>query len=163
MGGRLGTTVPILPTQLYPALPDGVAFAREEREKRRSDAENYNRRHRVKALSALTAGERVWVTDIKTSGTVLQNHSTPRSYLVDLPQGVVGRNRSHLIPLHTPVQQYFILLLKQSAFIYFVLPYRVQIGTDLSTKRQDNPLRSDETKAVYPLFSRNGRCGIIAF
>ena len=60
MGGRLGTTVPILPTQLYPALPDGVAFAREEREKRRSDAENYNRRHRVKALSALTAGERVW-------------------------------------------------------------------------------------------------------
>ena len=161
MGRRLRTTVPILPTQLDPALPEGVAFAMEEREKRRSDAETYNRRHRVKALSALTAGERVWVTD--TSGTVLQNHSTPRSYLVDLPQGVVGRNRSHLIPLHTPVQQYFILLLKQSAFIYFVLPYRVQIGTDLSTKRQVNPLRSDETKAVYPLFSRNGRCGIIAF
>ena len=51
---------------------------KKEREKR-SDAEIYNRRHRVKALSALTAGERVWVTDIKTSGTVLQNHSTPRS------------------------------------------------------------------------------------
>jgi hypothetical protein len=60
MGRRLHTTVPILPAQLDPALPDGVAFAREEREKRRSDAENYNRRHRVKALSALTAGERVW-------------------------------------------------------------------------------------------------------
>ena len=102
MGRRLHTTVPILPAQLDPALPDGVAFAREEREKRRSDAENYNRRHRVKALSALTAGERVWVTDTKTSGTVLQNHSTPRSCLVDLPQGVVRRNRSHLIPLHTP-------------------------------------------------------------
>ena len=158
MGRRLRTTVPILPTQLDPALPDGV----KEREKRRSDAENYNRRHRVNALSALTAGERVWVTDTKASGTVLQNHSTPRSYLVDLPQGVVRRNRSHLIPLHTPVQQYFILLLKQSAFINFVLPYRVQIGTDLSTKRQNNPLRSDETKAVYPLFSRKGRCCIIA-
>ena len=32
--------MPILPTQLDPALPDGVAFAREEREVvRRSDAE----------------------------------------------------------------------------------------------------------------------------
>ena len=40
MGRRLHTPVPILPTQLDPALPDGVAFAREEREVvRRSDAE----------------------------------------------------------------------------------------------------------------------------
>ena len=76
----------------------------EEREKRRSDAESYNSQSCVKALSALTVGERVWVTDTKTSGTVLQNHSTPRSYLVDLPQGVVRRNRSHLIPLHTPTK-----------------------------------------------------------
>ena len=44
------------------------------------------------------------VTDTKTSGTVLQNHSTPRSYLVDLPQGVVRRNHSPLIPLHTPTK-----------------------------------------------------------
>ncbi|KAK0156521.1 hypothetical protein N1851_000190 [Merluccius polli] len=55
-------------------------------------------------MSKLTAGERVWVTDTRTSGTVLQNHSTPRSYLVDLPQGVVRCNRSHLIPLHTPTK-----------------------------------------------------------
>ena len=39
MGRHLRTTVPILPTQLDPALPDGV----KEREKRRSDAEKGKR------------------------------------------------------------------------------------------------------------------------
>ena len=37
----------------------------------------------------------------------------------------------------------------------------IELRTDLSTKRQNNLLRSDETKAVYPLFSRKGGCGII--
>lgn len=102
MGRRLRTTVPTLPSQLDPVLPDGKAFASGDREKRRSDTENYNRCHRGKFLSALSPGERVWVTDRKTPGTVLQKHATPGSYLVDLPQGVVRRNRHHLIPLHTP-------------------------------------------------------------
>ncbi|KAK9543151.1 hypothetical protein VZT92_000950 [Zoarces viviparus] len=101
MGRRLHTTVPTLPSQLGPALPDSITFASKEKEKGISDAENYNRRHRVKTLSVLSPGEQVWVTDAKLSGTVLQHHSTPRSYLVDLPQGVVRRNRQHLIPLHT--------------------------------------------------------------
>merc|ERR1711974_253644 len=49
-------------------------------------------------------GEQVWVTDAKSPGTVLQNHSTPRSYLVDLPQGVVRRNRQHLISMPSPTR-----------------------------------------------------------
>ena len=104
MGRRLRTTVPVLPSELNPALPDSGAVARTEEAKRKADAVNYNRRHRVRALRDLSSGEEVWVTDVKTPGTVLQSHSTPRSYLVDLPQGVVRRNRQHLIPLNTPAQ-----------------------------------------------------------
>ncbi|XP_034540201.1 uncharacterized protein LOC117832662 [Notolabrus celidotus] len=104
MGRRLRTTVPSLSSQLDPALPDGCTLVRQEREKRMLDAENYNRRHRTKTLRDLTPGEHVWVTDVKSSGTVIKNHSTPRSYLVDLPQGVVRRNRLHLIPEQTPTQ-----------------------------------------------------------
>lgn len=37
-------------------------------------------------------------------GTVIQNHTSPRSYITDVPQGVVRSNRLHLIPLQTPSQ-----------------------------------------------------------
>lgn len=33
-------------------------------------------------------------------------------------------------------------------------------GQTFQQKRQNNPLGSDETEAVYPLFSRKGRCVI---
>lgn len=38
-----------------------------------------------------------------------------------------------------------------------------EIGTDLKQKRQNNPLRSGETKVVYPLFSRKREmwCGVV--
>lgn len=46
----------------------------------------------------------VWITDTKTSGTVIQKRTSPRSYFVDAPQEVMRRNRLHLIPLQTPSQ-----------------------------------------------------------
>ena len=85
MGRRLRTTVPTVPSHLDPTLPDSSTLAQKEKEKRMSDAAHYNRCHRAKMLSVLSPGEHVWVTDAKTSGTVIQNHSTPRPYLVDLP------------------------------------------------------------------------------
>lgn len=58
---------------------------------------NYNRCHHTKTLCDLSTG--VWVSDAKTPGTVIQNHSTPpRSYMVDLPQVIARYNRLHLIP-----------------------------------------------------------------
>lgn len=104
MGRRLRTTVPTHPSELQPALPDRSSLFQKEREKRMSDAANFNRRHRAKPLSSLSPGQEVWITDTKTSGTVIQSHTSPRSYLVDAPHGVVRRNRLHLIPLQSPAQ-----------------------------------------------------------
>ncbi|KAK7918628.1 hypothetical protein WMY93_009912 [Mugilogobius chulae] len=95
MGRRLRTTLPTLSSQLDPTLPDSSTLAQKEREKRMLDIANFNRRHRAKPLCNLAPGEQVWVTDTKTPGTVVQSHSTPRSYTVDLPQGTVRRNRMH--------------------------------------------------------------------
>lgn len=104
MGRRLRTTVPTHPSELQPALPDRSTLFQKEREKRTSDAANFNRRHRAKPLSSLSPGQEVWVTDTKTPGTVIQSHTSPRSYLVESPHGVVRRNRLHLIPLQPPAQ-----------------------------------------------------------
>uniref|UniRef100_A0A3Q3IR53 Integrase catalytic domain-containing protein n=1 Tax=Monopterus albus TaxID=43700 RepID=A0A3Q3IR53_MONAL len=99
MGRRLRTTVPTLPSRLDPAVPSVGDFVGKERAKKELEAERYNWRHRAKLLSDLVPGAHVWVTDAKESGTVLQNHTSPRSYLVNMPKGVVRRNRQHLIPL----------------------------------------------------------------
>ncbi|XP_060798261.1 uncharacterized protein K02A2.6-like [Neoarius graeffei] len=105
MGRRLRTTVPTLPALLDPALPDSQAVAQKENLKRAMDAKYYNRRHRTHTLTDLSPGQEVWVTDKGTSGKVISNHTTPRSYLVDAPHGTVQRNRHHLIPMRTSPEQ----------------------------------------------------------
>ncbi|CAG5942117.1 unnamed protein product [Menidia menidia] len=101
---RLRTTVPTHPSELQPELPDRSLLFQKERVKRMTDAANFNRRHRAKPLGSLSSGQNVWITDTQTSGTVIQSHTSPRSYLVDAPHGVVRRNRMHLIPLQSPAQ-----------------------------------------------------------
>ncbi|KAM4524032.1 synaptotagmin-15 [Odontesthes bonariensis] len=96
MGRRLRTTVPTLPTLLNPALPDFNVVEAKEKEKRRNDV-----RHRARTLRPLSPGEDVWVTDARVQGTVISQHNTPRSFIVQGPQGTLRRNRHHLVPLQT--------------------------------------------------------------
>uniref|UniRef100_A0A3B1ISF7 Gypsy retrotransposon integrase-like protein 1 n=1 Tax=Astyanax mexicanus TaxID=7994 RepID=A0A3B1ISF7_ASTMX len=99
MGRQLRTTVPTLPSVLNPSLPDNTEVRFKEREKRVADQMHFNQRHRVRNLSKLFPGKQVWVTDQKVTGTVLGEHSTPRSYMIEVPHGTVRRNRHHLIPM----------------------------------------------------------------
>lgn len=105
MGRRLRTTVPQIPSALLPELPDREALSATERERRQRDVAVYNKRHRTRDLSPLTPGTEVWMADIKAEGTVLSPHAAPRSYLVEGPQGVMRRNRKHLLPLGDTAHQ----------------------------------------------------------
>ncbi|KAK7882125.1 hypothetical protein WMY93_028299 [Mugilogobius chulae] len=134
MGRRLRTTLPTLSSQLDPTLPDSSTLAQKEREKRMLDIANFNRRHRAKPLCNLAPGEQVWVTDTKTPGTVVQSHSTPRSYTVDLPQGTVRRNRMHLIPLHSSLHEKSDLPLEQEVSTPRVVPV-TPVNTDVVRTR----------------------------
>ncbi|KAI4878431.1 hypothetical protein NFI96_003729 [Prochilodus magdalenae] len=101
MGRQLHTMVSTLPSVLNPSLPDGTTVSSREREKRcGADQMQFNKRHRVHNLSKLFPGKRVWVTDQKVTGTVLGEHSTPCSYVVEVPHRTVHRNRHHLIPMN---------------------------------------------------------------
>ncbi|KAK7146442.1 hypothetical protein R3I93_014019 [Phoxinus phoxinus] len=101
MGRRLRTTVPALPTLLNPVLPDYYALEAKEREKRGNDEKSFNKRHGARNLEPLVPGEDVWITDARVQGTVLSTHNTPRSYIIQVPQGRLRRNRHHLVPLQT--------------------------------------------------------------
>ncbi|KAJ8332694.1 hypothetical protein SKAU_G00424830 [Synaphobranchus kaupii] len=99
MGRRLRTTLPTFPAALEPDIPDLRKVQRRERERRWMDVSNYNQRHGVRNRSNLAPGDQVWITDTKTTGTVTSAHPTPRSYLVNGPQGTLRRNRHHLVPM----------------------------------------------------------------
>ncbi|XP_065098142.1 insulin-like growth factor-binding protein 6a [Paramisgurnus dabryanus] len=91
--------VPVHPAMLEPAIPDLQSLQHKEREKRWMDSSNYDRRHRVRNLPDLSPGDQVWITDTRSTGTVMSKHETPRSYLVSGSQGTLRRNRRHLVPI----------------------------------------------------------------
>lgn len=92
MGRRLHTPIP----QHHSLL---IRCSSKEKGMRKKQAASYNTRHCTRQLSHLTSGQRVWITDTKTEGTVVASHSAPRSYLVESPQGTIRRNRRHLVPM----------------------------------------------------------------
>ncbi len=99
MGRRLRTPIPQHHSLLILSLPDYTNLAAKEKVIREKQAASYNTRHRARQLSHLSSGQRVWITDSMTEGTVVASHSALCSYLVESPQGTIRRNRRHLVPM----------------------------------------------------------------
>lgn len=98
MGRRLRTRMVKPPEKLKPEWPSTEVFLERDRQDKRRQTADYNRRHAAKELRGLAAGDEVWVKDARCSATVLSRAQRPRSYIVETPQGVLQRNRKHLVP-----------------------------------------------------------------
>lgn len=97
MGRRLRTRVPMLPSHRNPGQCCLQEAAAKDRKVRKEQSRHFDRRHRSKNLPKLEAGDVVWVTDLRTKGTVLGAAPQPRSYRVQTENGVeVRRNRRML-------------------------------------------------------------------
>lgn len=57
------------------------------------------------ALDRLAPGQNVWVIDQKAARAVIGTHSTPHSYLVEGPHGIIRRNQQHLIVMQLSPEQ----------------------------------------------------------
>lgn len=57
----------------------------------------YDKRHRAGQQQLLPFGRGVWVTDLRCWGKVLSPAQRPKSFVVEVPTGVVQRNRQHLV------------------------------------------------------------------
>ena len=84
MGRRLHTTIPVLPKQLKPKLPDANKLRKKEKSMRKRQKINFDQRHRAKDLIPLQKGESVWIIDIEAEGVVTEELSN-RSYMVQTP------------------------------------------------------------------------------
>jgi len=98
MNRKLCSSVPIASVQLQPTIPDYPTLKEKGEKMREQQKANFDSRHRTRELSPLSPGDRVWITDQQTEGTVVQS-STPRSYQVETASGTICRNRRHLNPL----------------------------------------------------------------
>ena len=94
MGRKIRTQVPTVPAQLMPGWQ-----LREKDASLKARQKKTSARHFAKTLSDLSPGERFWLPNQRTEGTVLDNVGTPRSYAVETPNGELRRNRRHLNPL----------------------------------------------------------------
>ena len=92
MGRKLCTRVPCHPDELKPETPDYNHIRREEREYRAKLKFNHDQRHRVAEGEELSPGDCVWIPDLKAEGTVIKQHESPRSVVIETSNGQVRRN-----------------------------------------------------------------------
>ena len=98
MSRKLRTTIPMIQKKLSPCLPRKSLVKEKEEKIRERQQKNFNNHHRARQLGSLQTGEQVYIPDNSSEGIVLEEPS-PRSYVVQTPNGTYRRNRRHLLPL----------------------------------------------------------------
>lgn len=102
MGRKIRTTLPTLEKNLRPKWPNRKTVEHKDAGEKEKQAFYYNRGHAARPLPPIRPGdavfakldqEKAWVAP----AVVSEESVTPRSYLINTPQGVVlRRNRRHL-------------------------------------------------------------------
>lgn len=96
LGRKVRTTVPCL--NLKHSYPKEIKT--KLRNSKEYQAQWYDKRHRVRELSQLQKGNRVWVSDLQKYGIISATPTelaVPRSYLVRAEGKTYRRNRQHLV------------------------------------------------------------------
>ncbi|XP_041374692.1 uncharacterized protein K02A2.6-like [Gigantopelta aegis] len=102
MGRQLRTKLPSLQQKLYPGKADPVQVQESDIAAKNAYRYHHDKRHSARPLPELKPGDKVKVKldiqkDWNYPGVVEKNCTTPRSYLVATPKGVLRRNRYHLM------------------------------------------------------------------
>ena len=97
MGRQLRTNVPLVLDKLKLSVPDLKELKRRETASRYQQKRNFDKHHRVRSYRFLNPGDRVWVSDLKVSGSVIRSVS-PRSFLVVTQYGQLRCHLSLLVP-----------------------------------------------------------------
>ena len=107
MGRRIRSNLPQVENLLVPKWEYLKDFQNKNELFKNQQKENYDRRHRVRALTPLPEKSGVWITQgaEPVPGQVTSKASAPRSYMVETSAGLLRRNRWHLNPQPKRVSQ----------------------------------------------------------
>ena len=143
MGRQIRTTLPVLPRKLAPSWPEDQVVKQNNSRRKESYSKYYDKHNGARDLPVLNPGDQVRIkTDQEkmwnTTGTVIRNDSTPRSYAVETDQGILRRNRRHLqlVPQQVPEQQPEAAMTPQAAATATPLkPQQPQMETSTEIRR----------------------------
>lgn len=97
MSRKYRTTVPIAREQRSPKVPDMGLVKSKDKTCKKTQKQNYDKRHRSRELPPLTAGDAVWIPARETEA-VVGEEVAPRSYEVTTSSGsTIRRNRRDLV------------------------------------------------------------------
>ena len=98
MGRRIRTDIPQATNLFVPEWSYLDQFNKQHKKYKARQRRNYNRRHRVRSLPSLPDDQLVWVNTrgSLTPGRVIEQASSPRSYVVETPSGRVHHTHHHL-------------------------------------------------------------------
>lgn len=102
MGRKIRTTLPTLEKNLRPKWPNRKIVKQKDAGEKAKQAFHYNHRHRARPLPPLRPGDAVFTKldqeKARVTPAVVSNECvTPRSHLINTPQGaVLRRNRRYL-------------------------------------------------------------------
>ena len=101
MGRKIRTMVPVFHTLLTPKWPNLVQLQEQEAQRKIQQEKYFNTctRHRAMPLQKLTPGTEVRITTHPEPGIVKKDTESPRQYEVQIPTGLIKRNRVQLVPL----------------------------------------------------------------
>ena len=103
MSRKLRSIIPVLPSTLKPCIPDHESLQKKEALIKERQRLNFNKHHAARQSPPLQPGDSVFIRDLQRQGQVVQQHISPRSYLVRTERGnTVRRNRQALVA--TPSQ-----------------------------------------------------------
>ena len=108
MGRRIQSRLPTLPGALQPKWQNSDVISENGRLAKESSTQFYNRKHGAKPLTQFEGGESVRIKNdaqkVWANPTVVVRADTPRSYIVQSPDGSTFRhNRRHLQEIPVPV------------------------------------------------------------
>jgi len=96
MGRKLRTTLPIIPQQLKPKIPNTFQLQRYEKQARNKQKQNFDKCHRAVKLKPLKTGDTVWLPEMQKKGRVIHPQGI-HSYLIKTKDGgIYHGNRQHL-------------------------------------------------------------------
>ena len=100
MGRRVKTDIPQTADYLIPRWHFLPNFQQKDKEYKEKQKENYDLQHRTRSADVLPENSPVWVRTGNTQvpGRVISTATTPRSYVVSTPTGIIRRNRQLLNP-----------------------------------------------------------------
>lgn len=107
MGRKIRTTLPTLEANLQPRWPDLKVIRSKDTDEKQKQAFYFNQRHGARPLPSLKPGDPILIKldhqkTWQTPAVVTGESITPRSYIIETPQGdKFRRNRRHL--QHAPV------------------------------------------------------------